>query len=83
MKYKLYQLLIHLLVVGIILIPSYLVASGQPPDPGGDPTGGGIPVGGGAPLGNGFGILVCLAICYFIWKLYHLLHLVLHKTDEP
>jgi len=83
MKNKLPQLLILLLAVGIILIPSDLIAASQPPDPGGDPTGGGIPVGGGAPLENGFGILVCLAICYFIWKLYHLLNLVLHKPDEP
>ncbi len=83
MKNKLYQFLVFLLALGIILTPSDLVASGQPPDPGGDPTGGGNPVGGGAPIENCFEILVCLAICYLIWKLYHQLNLALHRSDEP
>lgn len=60
-----------IVILSMILIPLFTIASDGPGDPGGDP-GGGDPIGGGAPIGGGLVILLSLGAAYGGKKLYDL-----------
>ncbi len=58
-----------LLLIGLFIASTQLLAQG-PPNPPGDPSTGGGPVGGSAPIGNGIGILLALGAAYGGRKVY-------------
>ena len=58
-----------LLIAGMCIVGSQLLAQG-PPNPPGDPSAGGGPVGGSAPLTGGIGILLALGAAYGGKKVY-------------
>jgi len=61
------------LVLGLLVLPSKLIADDpNPPDPGGNPTGGGGGGPVGAPIDGGLGMLIILAgsAGYSGYKLY-------------
>ncbi len=58
-----------LLVAGMCIAGSQLLAQG-PPNPPGNPNSGGGPVGGSAPITGGIGILLALGAAYGGKKVY-------------
>lgn len=59
-----------LLIAGMCLAGSQLLAQG-PPNPPDNPNSGGGPVGGSAPVGTGIGILLALGAAYGGKKVYN------------
>ena len=77
------RLLLQLIIViSFILASMQATAGSQPPDPGGTPVGGGPPVGGGAPVGSGTVILIVAATAYGLYKTKVLLRNKLTKASE-